>query len=58
MKLAQSNVSNNFVMRVPLYLQMANGNTVRIANVVMHGNNAIDHSLRWASCPRRPRRCW
>ena len=43
LKLAQSNVSKNFVMPVPLYLQMQNGNTVRVANVVMHGSDAIDH---------------
>ena len=42
-KLTQSNVSKNFVMRVPVYLQMENGTTVPMANVVIHGSDSIDH---------------
>ena len=51
MKLAQSNVSNTFVMRIPLYLQMANGNTVRITNVVIRGNNAVDATVPLGKLP-------
>jgi hypothetical protein len=51
LKLAQSNVSKNFVMPVPLYLQMQNGSTVRIANVVIHGSDTIDHSFQLGKLP-------
>jgi hypothetical protein len=51
MKMAQSNVSKNFVMAVPLYLQMQNGVTVRIANVVIHGTDTIDHSFALGKLP-------
>jgi hypothetical protein len=51
LKLAQSNVSDKFVMRVPLYLQMANGNTVRITNVVMRGNKTIDTTITLGKLP-------
>jgi hypothetical protein len=51
LKLAQSNVSQSFVMPVPLYLQMQNGTTVRIANVVIHGSATIEHSLVLGKLP-------
>lgn len=51
MKLSQSNVSKSFVMPVPLYLQMQSGVTVRIANVVIHGSDTIDHSFQLGKLP-------
>ena len=51
LKLSQSNVSKSFVMAVPLYLEMQNGTTVRIANVVMHGSDTIDHSFQLGKLP-------
>jgi hypothetical protein len=51
LKLAQSNVSKSFVMAVPLYLEMQNGTTLRIANVVMHGSDTIDHSFQLGKLP-------
>jgi hypothetical protein len=51
LKLEQSNVSKSFVMPVPLYLQMQNGTTVRIANVVIHGSDTIDHSFQLGKLP-------
>jgi len=51
MKLAHSNVSKTFVMPVPLYLQMQNGATVRIANVVIHGSDTIDHTFQLGKLP-------
>jgi len=50
-KLDQSNVSDKFVMRVPLYLQMENGTTVRIANLVLHGSTSIDHTFVLGKLP-------
>jgi hypothetical protein len=51
MKLTQSNVSKEFVMRIPLYLQMQNGNTVRLANVVIHGSDSIDWTFPIGKLP-------
>jgi hypothetical protein len=51
LKLEQSNVSKDFVMPVPLYLQMENGNTVRIANVVIHGSDSVDHTFMLPKLP-------
>jgi hypothetical protein len=51
MNLAQSNVSKSFVMPVPLYLQMQNGATVRIANVVMHGSDSLEHTFALGKLP-------
>jgi hypothetical protein len=50
-KLTQSNVSDKFVMLVPLYLQMQNGSTTRIANLVLHGSNSIDHTFVLGKLP-------
>jgi hypothetical protein len=46
LKLTQSNVSQNFVMRVPIYLQLQNGLTKRIFNVVLHGNASLDQTVK------------
>jgi hypothetical protein len=51
MKLTQSNVSKNFVMLVPLYLQMQDGNTVRFANVAIHGSDSIERTLILGKLP-------
>jgi hypothetical protein len=51
MKLTQGNVSPSFVMRIPLYLQMENGATVRIANLVIHGSDSIDHTFTLGKLP-------
>jgi hypothetical protein len=51
LKVTQSNVSKGFVMRVPLYLEMANGTTVRMANVVIHGSDSFEHTLALGKLP-------
>ena len=51
LKLTQANVSKNFVMKVPLYLELKNGETQRIANVVMHGDTTIDQTIRLGKLP-------
>jgi len=51
LKLAQSNVSDKFVMRVPIYLQLQNGQTRRLFMVVMHGNGTIDQMLKLGKLP-------
>jgi len=50
-KLTQSNVSDKFVMRIPLYLQMANGNTARFSNVVVHGSSTLEHVFPLGKLP-------
>jgi hypothetical protein len=57
-KLTQSNVSKNFLMLVPLYLQMENGSTVRIANIRLNGEQTLERPTSWASCLRRARSYW
>jgi hypothetical protein len=51
LKLVQSNVSKDFVMPVPLYLEMQNGSTVRIANVVIHGSSTVDTNVKLGKLP-------
>jgi hypothetical protein len=50
-KLTQSNVSKSFVMIVPVYLQMQNGNTVRMANMVVHGSDSVEHTFTLGKLP-------
>jgi hypothetical protein len=50
-KLTQGNVSDKFVMLVPLYLQMQNGTATRIANLVLHGSNSIEHTFVLGKLP-------
>ena len=50
-KLSQSNVSKDFVMIVPLYLQMANGNTVHIAGAVLHGDATVTPTIKLGKLP-------
>jgi aminopeptidase N len=51
LKLTQANVSKNFVMKVPLYLELKNGETERITNVVMHGDSTIDQTVKLGKLP-------
>jgi hypothetical protein len=51
LKITQSNVSNTFVMRVPVYLQLQDGQTKRIFNAVMHGNATIDQTVQLGHLP-------
>jgi hypothetical protein len=47
----QSNVSKDFVMLVPLYLQMADGRTVRILNLGMPGDATIERTVKLGKLP-------
>jgi hypothetical protein len=51
LKLAQSNVSQNFVMLIPLYLQLKDGQVQRMFNVVIHGNGTIDQTISLGKLP-------
>jgi aminopeptidase N len=50
-KVTQSNVSKDFLMLVPLYLQMADGRTVRILNLGMEGDRVSDHTVKLGKLP-------
>ncbi len=50
-KLSQSNVSDKFVMRIPLYLQLKNGQVACIAYVVLHGSNTLDQTFALGKLP-------
>jgi hypothetical protein len=50
-KVTQSNVSKDFVMLVPLYLQMADGRTVRILNLGMPGDATIERTVKLGKLP-------
>jgi aminopeptidase N len=51
LKLAQSDVPDNFVMLVPLYLQLQNGNTGRIASVMMRGTKTFEQTFPLGKLP-------
>jgi hypothetical protein len=51
MKLTQSNVSKSFVMRIPLYLQLKNGQVACIAYVVIHGSDTVDQTFALGKLP-------
>jgi len=50
-KLTQSHVSPDFVMVVPLYLQLADGRTIRIASVPLKGDMVSDHTVNLGKLP-------
>jgi aminopeptidase N len=45
-KIVQSGVSDKFIMIVPIYLQMANGQTIRLGSMNMRGNSNAEHTLK------------
>lgn len=51
MKLTQSNVSPNFVMLIPIYLEVKTGEIHQIFKVVIHGNGMIDQTLQLGKLP-------
>ena len=51
LKLTQSNVSKSFVMRIPLYLQLKNGQVARITNVVIHGSDTVTQTIILGKLP-------
>jgi hypothetical protein len=50
-RLTQSKVSKNFAMLVPLYLQMENGQTVRLVLLRMSGEETIDRTFKIGKLP-------
>ena len=52
----QSNVSDNFRMRVPLYLELANGKIMRLGAADMVGNKSITNKIPLNGLKDRPKR--
>jgi len=55
-KVTQSNVSPDFLMRVPLYMQMADGRTLRVLDLVLHGNMVSEHTVKLGKPPSPPKK--
>jgi hypothetical protein len=49
--LTQSNVSKDFVMIVPLYLEMENGKVINVGRIVLHGNTDVDRTVKLGKLP-------
>jgi len=52
LRMTQSNVSPTFVMLIPIYLEVTNGEVHEIFKVVMHGNGTIDQTFVLGKLPR------
>lgn len=50
-KVTQSNVSKDFIMLVPLYLQFGDGHTVRVLNLAMQGDTVAEHTVKLGKLP-------
>ena len=51
LKMAQSNVSPSFVMLIPMYMELKNGEVKRMFNVVIHGNGNVDQVINLGKLP-------
>jgi aminopeptidase N len=54
----QSGVDNSFMMRVPIYLEFADGRITRLGSVVTQGNNSVQQKvdlgqMGWKDMPKR-----
>ena len=56
LKLTQANVSKDFLMLVPIYLQLADGRTLRIVNIALQGDTTFDRTLKLGKLPAAPRK--
>ena len=54
-RIEQSNVDENFVMQVPIYLEF-NGAIRRLGNVVLRGNKTVAQSVSLAKLSEKPKR--
>src|SRR5215470_11458762 len=55
-KITQSNVDNNFVMLVPIYLELADGHTTILGRAHMSGNQTIEQKIPLKGLKDKPRR--
>jgi hypothetical protein len=55
-KIAQSNVGDQFRMLVPIYLELADGRIVRLGRVSLTGNTTMEQKVPLKGLKDRPRR--
>ena len=55
-KLSQSNVTPNFKMIVPIYLELSDGRIVRLGGARMVGNTSVEQSVPLAQVKQAPKR--
>jgi aminopeptidase N len=55
MKMTQSNVDEKFRMLVPLYLELADGNTVYLGHARISGNSSIERKIPLKGLKSKPR---
>jgi hypothetical protein len=56
LKLTQENVDDHFRMLVPVYLELADGRTVRLGRLPITGNNSIEQKVPLQGLKEKPRR--
>ena len=56
LKITQKNVGNDFKMLVPIYLELASGQMLKLGMVPITGNNSVEQALSLASLKERPKR--
>jgi hypothetical protein len=56
LKLAQSNVDDQFRMLVPIYLEMANGSVLFLGRARLKGNNSFEEKIPLKGLKEKPRR--
>lgn len=56
LKLTQSNVNDNFKMLVPVYLELADGRTVRFGTAPILGNHTVQQQVPLGHVPALPKR--
>ena len=56
LKMTQSNVNDSFLMLVPIYLELADGNIVSLARAKMSGNSSFEQKLPIRGLKVKPRR--
>ncbi len=55
-KLTQSNVDDQFIMLVPIYLELANGRVTRLGNLPIQGNRTVEQSVPLGGLKDPPKR--
>lgn len=55
-KLVQSDVSKDFAMLVPVYLDMGGGKVIRVGSAPMVGNNSLEQHIPLRGLKERPKR--
>lgn len=55
-KLTQSHVSDDFVMLVPIYIELGKGQVARLGRIGIKGNTTLERQVRLPRLPVKPRR--